>query len=95
MTDYSALNLGMVYQGERWADLNNTIELDSYARFDAGASHKISSGDVEWDFRFNIENLFDKEYVAGTGGGSVNNGVLTDVHYGDERRFKLAAKVTF
>ncbi|MGL6259809.1 TonB-dependent siderophore receptor [Vibrio sp. WXL210] len=97
LTDFTALNLGMNYQGERWADRTNTIKLDGYARFDAGASHKVKSGDVVWDFRFNIENLFDKEYVSGTGGGSYSDstGVLTDVHYGDERRFKFSVNATF
>ncbi|GAL17461.1 ferrichrome-iron receptor [Vibrio maritimus] len=96
VTNNTALNLGMVYQGERWADRLNTIKLDSYARFDAGASHTLKSGDVIWDFRFNIENLFDKEYVVGTGNGTVgDHGVLTDVHYGDERRFKLSVNASF
>lgn len=96
VTDYTALNLGMIYQGDRWADTGNTIKMDAYTRFDAGASHQVKSGNVTWDFRFNIENLFDKEYFVGSGGSSVdNNGVLTDVHYGDERRFKFSVNAAF
>ncbi|MFA0440587.1 TonB-dependent receptor [Vibrio sp. 10N.286.49.C2] len=97
MTEATALNLGLFYQGERWADNANTLKLDGYARFDAGASHKIKSDYVVWDFRFNIENLFDKEYIAGTGGGGEysSTGVINDVHYGDERRFKLSVNATF
>ncbi|USE00147.1 TonB-dependent receptor [Vibrio sp. SCSIO 43133] len=102
MTDSTAFNLGMFYQGERWADNANTVKLDGYVRFDAGASHKIKSDYVVWDFRFNIENLFDKEYVAGTGGGGEyttkpgsSTGVINDVHFGNERRFKLSVNATF
>ncbi|GAL21376.1 ferrichrome-iron receptor [Vibrio maritimus] len=94
VTEATALNLGLFYQGERWADNANTLKLDGYARFDAGASHKIKSGNVKWDFRMNIENLFDTEYIAGTGGSS-SNGVYTDVHYGNERRFKFSVNATF
>ncbi|MGF1775322.1 TonB-dependent siderophore receptor [Vibrio nomapromontoriensis] len=94
MTDNTAFNLGLFYQGDRWADHENTVKMDGYARVDAGASHQIKSGDIRWDFRFNIENLFDKEYLAGAGGSS-SNGVITDVHYGDERKFKLSVNATF
>ncbi|MFA0413924.1 TonB-dependent siderophore receptor [Vibrio renipiscarius] len=94
MTESTAFNIGMFYQGERWADNANTVKLDDYVRFDTGASHSINSDYVNWDFRFNIENLFDTEYVAGTG-GSVSNDVVTDVHYGNERRFKFSVNATF
>lgn len=93
-TEATAFNIGLFYQGERWADNANTVQLDGYARVDTGASHKIASDYVTWDFRFNIENLFDTEYVSGTGGSTSNN-VVTDVHYGNERRFKLSVNATF
>jgi iron complex outermembrane receptor protein len=93
-TDATAFNIGLFYQGDRWADNANTVTLDGYTRVDTGASHKISSDYVTWDFRFNIENLFDTEYVSGTG-GSTSHGVVTDVHYGNERRFKLSVNASF
>lgn len=94
MTEATAFNFGLFYQGERWADNANTVKLDGYTRVDTGASHSINSDYVNWDFRFNIENLFDTDYVAGTG-GSTSNGVVTDVHYGNERRFKFSVNATF
>lgn len=94
LTENTAFNLGAFYEGERWADNANTVKLDSYVRFDTGASHSIKSDYVNWDFRFNIENLFDTDYVAGTG-GSTTEGVVTDVHYGSERRFKFSVNATF
>ncbi|ANS85571.1 Pesticin receptor [Vibrio scophthalmi] len=94
MTEATAFNFGLFYQGERWADNANTVKLDGYTRVDTGASHSINSDYVNWDFRFNIENLFDTDYVAGTG-GSTSEGVVTDVHYGNERRFKFSVNATF
>lgn len=94
MTEATAFNFGVFYQGERWADNANTVKLDGYTRVDTGASHSINSDYVNWDFRFNIENLFDTDYVAGTG-GSTSNDVVTDVHYGSERRFKFSVNATF
>ncbi len=94
LTENTAFNLGAFYEGARWADNANTVKLDSYVRFDTGASHSIKSDYVNWDFRFNIENLFDTDYVAGTG-GSTAEGVVTDVHYGSERRFKFSVNATF
>ncbi|MCL9776251.1 TonB-dependent siderophore receptor [Vibrio methylphosphonaticus] len=94
VTEATALNIGLFYQGERWADNNNTLKLDGYTRIDTGASHKVKSGATTWDFRFNIENLFDTEYIAGTGGSS-SEGLYTDVHYGNERRLKLSVNATF
>ncbi len=94
LTENTAFNLGAFYEGARWADNANTVKLDSYVRFDTGASHSIKSDYVNWDFRFNIENLFDTDYVAGTG-GSTTEGVVTDVHYGSERRFKFSVNATF
>ena len=91
----TALNLGMIYQGERWADNANTLKLDAYTRVDAGASYKLGSENVDWDLRFNIENLLDTEYVVGTGGRDSSYGVYQDVHYGSERRFKLSLNGTF
>lgn len=94
-TPSTAVNLGLNYQGERYADESNLVKLDGYTRIDAGASHKIKSGDVTWDLRFNIENLLDKEYFVGSGGTQDSFGIIRDVHYGDERRLKLSVNATF
>lgn len=70
MSDAFSINAGVFYQGKRFADTNNTVEKDAYARVNVGAiySTEISGQDV--DFRLNIENLFDTDYLAG---GGLNN----------------------
>ncbi|MGB0898695.1 MAG: TonB-dependent receptor [Psychrobium sp.] len=70
MSDAFSFNAGVFYQGKRFADTNNTVEKDAYARVNVGAiySTEISGQDV--DFRLNIENLFDTDYLAG---GGLNN----------------------
>ncbi len=70
LSDAFSFNAGVFYQGKRFADTNNTVEKDAYARVNVGAiySTEISGQDV--DFRLNIENLFDTDYLAG---GGLNN----------------------
>ncbi|PSW17639.1 TonB-dependent siderophore receptor [Photobacterium sanctipauli] len=94
MTPELAFNLGMFYQGDRYADHANTLTLDAYTRVDVGASYKLKSGDITWDFRANVENLFDEDYFVGSG-GSYSNGIIRDVHYGDERKFKFSVNASF
>ncbi|MCM2679252.1 TonB-dependent receptor [Echinimonas agarilytica] len=86
-TENLALNLGAFYQGERYADSNNTVKKDGYTRFDLGATYQHEIGGVDVNYRFNIENLFDTNYLAG---GGVNN-----VTIGDERMARFEIKTSF
>jgi iron complex outermembrane receptor protein len=87
MSDAFALNAGIVYQGERFADSQNTITKDAYTRVDIGAKYDFAVREVPMSVRVNIENLFDKNYIAG---GSVNNAAI-----GEERNLKLALQASF
>ncbi|MEX0336871.1 TonB-dependent siderophore receptor [Vibrio tubiashii] len=60
------VNLGIYHVGDRWAESANTFKKDAYTRVDMGVSHTIKY-DEKLDFvaRFNIENLFDTEYLEG------------------------------
>lgn len=66
------VNLGLIYEGERYGDAANTFKKDGYARIDMGVSytHKYDEN-LDIVTRFNVENLFDTEYLAG--GGSTNS----------------------
>ncbi|MEL7292320.1 MAG: TonB-dependent siderophore receptor [Pseudomonadota bacterium] len=66
------VNLGLVYQGERYGDAGNTFKKDGYTRVDMGVSytHKYDEN-LDIVARFNVENLFDTDYLAG--GGSTNS----------------------
>ncbi|PKH06996.1 TonB-dependent siderophore receptor [Moritella sp. Urea-trap-13] len=60
------VNLGAIYVGERFGDEKNTYKKDAYTRFDTGIAHTINyDKDMDLVLRFNIENLFDTDYLAG------------------------------
>lgn len=65
-----SVNAGVFYQGKRFADSKNTVEKDAYARVNVGAIYSTEMYGQDIDFRLNIENLFDTDYLAG---GGVNN----------------------
>ncbi|TYK64275.1 TonB-dependent receptor [Colwellia echini] len=87
VTEVIALNAGIFYQGERFADSDNTIVKDGYTRVDFGATFSTLVSDTVIDFRFNIENLLDTDYLAG---GGVNN-----VSIGDGRTARFEVKASF
>jgi len=78
-----ALNAGVFYQGERFADSKNTVTKDSYARVNLGAVYSTDIAGQAVDFRLNIENLFDTDYLAG---GGLNN---VTVGNGTMARFEI------
>lgn len=86
MTESLAINAGIVYQGERFADANNTVTKDAYTRFDLGATYSTKIGGQNTDFRFNIENVFDTDYLAGGG--------LNNVTIGDTRTARFEVRVS-
>jgi len=87
LNDALAVNAGVFYEGERYANSSNTITKDGYARVDVGATYKMSLGQKDINFRFNVENLFDAEYLAGGGDSNVTIGEGTN--------FRLAAQFSF
>ncbi|MDE3272033.1 TonB-dependent siderophore receptor [Pseudoalteromonas sp. G4] len=86
ITEKLALNAGLIYQGERFADADNTITKDAYYRLDLGATFSTQIGGQDTDFRFNIENALDEDYLAG---GGVNN-----VTIGDARTARFEVRVS-
>ncbi|MDF4311184.1 TonB-dependent siderophore enterobactin receptor PeuA, partial [Vibrio parahaemolyticus] len=69
--DNTNLNLGLIYEGDRYGDAKNTFKKDGYARIDMGVSYKHKYDEnLDIIARFNVENLFDTDYLAG--GGSTN-----------------------
>ena len=51
--------LGVIYQSEQYASLNNTVELPDFVRVDAAVYYDYSE-DVK--LQLNVENLFDEDY---------------------------------
>ena len=87
VTEKLAVNVGMFYQGKRFADSKNTITKDAYTRVDFGATYQTEISGVGVNYRFNIENLLDTEYLAG---GGINN-----VTIGGGRMAHLEVKTSF
>jgi iron complex outermembrane receptor protein len=82
-----AVNIGAFYEGERFADSDNTVTKDGYTRVDVGATYKTTIGNQDVNFRFNIQNLLDTDYLAGGG--------VSNVTAGDGINFRLATQVSF
>ena len=72
--DKLALNAGLFYQGKRYADSANTVEKDAYTRVDLGATYRTNIYGKTVDLRFNVENVFDTDYLAGGGTSNVTIG---------------------
>lgn len=86
-TEDFAVNAGAFYEGERFADSENLIIKDAYTRVDMGATYKMEFSDTDVNIRFNIQNLFDTDYLAGGGDGNVT--------IADGRSYRLALQVAF
>ena len=86
MNESLALNAGVIYQGERFADANNTVTKDSYYRIDLGATYSTKLGGYDTDFRLNVENVLDEDYLAGGG--------LNNVTVGYSRSARVEVKVS-
>ncbi|WP_038890575.1 TonB-dependent siderophore receptor [Vibrio campbellii] len=82
------VNLGLIYEGERYGDAANTFKKDGYARIDMGVSytHKY---DEKLDIvtRFNVENLFDTDLLAGGGSTNGNQAGASNVVIGEGRNY--------
>ncbi|WP_104027520.1 TonB-dependent siderophore receptor [Vibrio jasicida] len=82
------VNLGLIYEGERYGDAANTFKKDGYARIDMGVSytHKY---DEKLDIvtRFNVENLFDTDYFAGGGSTNGDQAGASNVVIGEGRNY--------
>lgn len=74
---------GVRYQGKSWADQANTLRVPDATLFDAAIRYEKKG----WGASFNVNNLFDKEYVSGCQGA-------TTCAYGEARTFivKLSKK---
>lgn len=82
-----AVNLGAFYESERYADAKNSLEKDGYTRFDAGISYAMPLAGNDLLMRLNIENLLDKDYLAGGENGEINVGKPRTVKFGLSYKF--------
>ncbi|TOQ22477.1 TonB-dependent siderophore enterobactin receptor PeuA [Vibrio parahaemolyticus] len=86
--DNTNLNLGLIYEGDRYGDAKNTFKKDGYARIDMGVSYKHKYDEnLDIIARFNVENLFDTDYLAGGGSTNGNQEGASGVVVGEERNY--------
>lgn len=64
-----AVNGGLFYTGDRFANDTNTFEIDGYVRFDLGVRYAFELGDQRLTARLNIRNLTDEDFIEGTAFG--------------------------
>ncbi|ESR26451.1 TonB-dependent siderophore receptor [Lutibaculum baratangense] len=75
---------GVRYQGESYADNENTLKVPDATVFDAAIRYERDN----WGVSLTAKNVFDKEYVAGCGG-------IYTCGYGEGRTLLLQTHVTF
>ncbi len=64
-----ALNGGLFYTGERFADNINSFAIDGYVRLDLGARYAFDLAGSRLTARLNIRNVTDADFIEGTAFG--------------------------
>ncbi|MGQ2934973.1 MAG: TonB-dependent receptor [Sphingopyxis sp.] len=83
----------VVYTGKQAVDSANTLELDSWTRFDLGARYVALVGDTPLTLRFNVDNVADKRYWATAYNAFSAFG--SRLLQGGPRTFKASASIEF
>lgn len=63
-----AVNTRLVYTGSQYANSDNTLSIPAWTRVDVGARYVTEINKQYVTFRARIDNLFDRNYWASTGG---------------------------
>jgi iron complex outermembrane receptor protein len=69
-----ALNGGVFYTGDRFANDLNTFSVDGYVRFDLGVRYAFDLAEQRLTARLNVRNVGNADFVEGTQFGSFNFG---------------------
>nr|WP_102297651.1 TonB-dependent siderophore receptor [Vibrio cyclitrophicus]PMF23874.1 ligand-gated channel protein [Vibrio cyclitrophicus] len=95
LRDDTNLNLGVVHVGSRYGDSGNTFKKDAYTRIDTGISYTQKYNDLNIVARFNVENLFDTDYLDG--GGNTRSTQLggEDVDIGEGRNYMASIQFEY
>lgn len=82
------VNLGVYHVGSRYTEDSNEFKKDAYTRVDMGIAHTIAYDDkLDFVARFQVENLFDTDYLEG---GSTRNVVV-----GEGRNYMATLQVKY
>lgn len=100
-TNKLAFTTNFHYTGKRYVDEMNTKSVDGYFTTDIGARYTTKSWiGKETSIRFNVNNVFDKDYWVGMFPGDLDGAVpsrysATNIFRGYGRTFMLSAQVKF
>ena len=64
-----AVNGGLFYTGDRFANDVNTFQIDGYTRFDLGVRYAFDLADQRLTARLNVRNVADEDFVEGAAFG--------------------------
>ncbi|WP_020210950.1 TonB-dependent receptor [Gilvimarinus chinensis] len=85
------LEARVVYTDSQYANEENTVELDSWQRFDLGARYATELNNTPVTLRARLDNVFDEHYWASTGGFPGANYLIM----GNPRTLSLSASIDF
>lgn len=69
MVDGLAINGGVYFTGDRFADDINTFKVDGYVRVDLGLRYGFEVGTQKVTARLNVRNVLNKDFIEGTAFG--------------------------
>ncbi|ESK40369.1 hypothetical protein P256_00820 [Acinetobacter nectaris CIP 110549] len=81
------------YVGNRPGDQSNNFKLPDYTLVNAFISYDTLIGGKDLNLKFNVNNLFDKDYFTSTTG--LDGAAYLNVSRGDAREFALRATMKF
>jgi iron complex outermembrane receptor protein len=85
------LEARLVYTDSQYANAENTVELDSWQRFDLGARYTTAIKSQPITLRARLDNVFDEDYWASTGGFPGANYLIL----GNPRTVSVSASIDF
>jgi len=77
----------IIYTASTYVDAANSLSIPSWTRFDAGARYQTKISGTPVTFRFNVENLFNRNYW-----GTSTTGYL---YVGSPRTYMLSTSIAF
>ncbi len=86
----ATLTARVVHTGPQWVDAANTLELDTWTRFDLGARYVFAAGETPVTLRLSVDNVANERYWA-----SAFDAFSSALLQGKPRTFKASISADF
>ena len=86
----ATLTARVVHTGAQWVDAANTLELDTWTRFDLGARYVFAAGETPVTLRLSVDNVANERYWA-----SAFDAFSSALLQGKPRTFKASISADF